>query len=867
MNNLGDYFVSVAPFQDQERVFEEFSSEEFKNLDEKSQIERINYTLLHLIQKTEQKTFLLIPILEFIAKIHREKILEGYNLSTFELWLNQFSGISPEENYQIRGKMMGKFVPRDEFQIFFPVGMGKHYPGSHFVTAHSSPDLDTTVASFWGWIDAFSARVSDGLHFWNVPGGPPEGNVEIKLLFNQIFGDDVFTCLAKTRSSLGLTSIDLMNQKGVVKKQIEDSTLSIDHERMQNAVIVVDENGYYLGDWRNFDVEVVRQIVILLNHCMRWFENNVHLRLISLFAKENLSQKELPAFLESIFGTRFRDCHPVREFTDKQKQQLNTYLIKVLEVEDGLNASFEVFAQAMKKKGIAEFQQFIDLVESLQGSSLFTQTGLLTENRPRIFHYLEKVILALDKAIFSVRLYEERLEVALDIKTKVFGYYPQVVSFRDEVEEIRSKIDSYPYLTVTSSDKGGRMIPMGVIHASDLHKNILGTVSLRDFCNREETKIPSYLEVISVIDHHKTSLSTLSPPLAIITDSQSSNALIAELSFSINDNYSTGGMTLEQIEKQMAIISSDLSKPSTKRIMQKLLQRHTVAEKKTNFYVSPEREFIEYLHFLYAILDDTDLLTKVSRRDVECVAALLNRLKSLSSKEEVEVVALDDIPRDEKYNTSAAQRILQNPEMYSLYQKIYLSKEETVEKNLQRCAEGRTSSIFVDTKEQNGCCRVGQTKMFSRNFPVYKTLNVQVRKQWFEDSVLVFKEKPEVDLYLHMVSTIAGAEDVFKGTAGEYSHKDELWLWVPETESGIEHLKSFLNAFKTCPIVQSHSFEAEFLGKNSHLLEQIFRESFLPVKIEVSSQENLPIVVLRYKAGILNSRKALISPYLPHLVT
>jgi inorganic pyrophosphatase/exopolyphosphatase len=33
--------------------------------------------------------------------------------------------------------------------------------------------------------------------------------------------------------------------------------------------------------------------------------------------------------------------------------------------------------------------------------------------------------------------------------------------------------------------------------------------------------IPSYLEVISVIDHHKSSLATSSAPMAIIADAQS----------------------------------------------------------------------------------------------------------------------------------------------------------------------------------------------------------------------------------------------------------------------------------------------------------------------------------------------------------
>ncbi len=90
----------------------------------------------------------------------------------------------------------------DEYQIFFPIGMGKIYPDTHYVTAHGSPDLDTTVASFWGWVDAFAARVAEGLHIWNVPGGPPLSQIEIGLLFHQIFGEKSLIIWSKHRTTL-----------------------------------------------------------------------------------------------------------------------------------------------------------------------------------------------------------------------------------------------------------------------------------------------------------------------------------------------------------------------------------------------------------------------------------------------------------------------------------------------------------------------------------------------------------------------------------------------------------------------------------------------------------------------------------------
>ncbi|HSW87192.1 MAG TPA: hypothetical protein VLG49_06820 [Rhabdochlamydiaceae bacterium] len=866
---LGDFVLVSEGFPEFEAVCAEFKTEDFKQLNDRQRNDRINRILLDLIKRTDGPSFLLPAIIEYIDRVNREKIVDHYAFSSFELWLNQFSGLDTKENYWVRGHIAGKWIPREEYQLLFPIGMGKTYPGSHFVTAHGSPDLDTTVSAFWGWMDAFASRVSEGLHLWNVPGGPPASQIEISILFNQIFGENVFNYLAKTRSTLALSSFELLTQKGVIKKHVGESSFGIDRERSQNAIVLVDDMGYFLGDWRNFDAEGVRQIVMLLNNCLRWFENNLHVKLISLFGKENLSLKDLPDFIQSVFGTRIIDSQPAKEFTENQKNHVKDYLIKVLKVKNGLESTFEEFARAMKKLSIYEFQEFIDLVESLQKSPLFDRSGYLIENRPRIFHQLEQIITGLDKAIQSIRVYVERLEVCLNIKTQVFGYAPQVVSYRADVEEIRSKMNNYPYLTVTYSDRKGKMVPLGVVHASDIHRPVLGTVTLRDFCNREETKIPSYLEVISVIDHHKSALNTFSPPVAFITDSQSSNAMVAELAFRINDRYSAGGMHADEIEAQIKAVSKDLSSPRNKRTMQRLLQRQMALEDESTHFIHPQREFVEYLHFLYAILDDTDLLTKVTQRDVEIVASLLNRLKSLALKKEVEIISFDDLSKNGQFVQEAAQRILQNNDMYSLYRRIYLSKENSIEENIQLCVRGKPSNIFADTKEQNGCCRVGQTKLFRKNVPSFQKHADQLRVMWVEEARTFHREKNEVDLHLHMISTLASADDLYAGTRGKYTHKDELWIWIPTIEQAIEHLKSFLNAFRSSPQVIHNELEVEFLGENGKELEKIFSESFLPIprKFASSKEKQLPIAVVRYKAGSINSRKGMISPYLPRLLT
>ncbi len=859
---LGDHEIVSQRFEN--GYLREFKSKTFLCMKEQQKSERVNRVLHELIEATPAPCFLLPAVIDYVEQVNALKIFENYAFFHFELWLNQFSQLSKEQNYAVRAKICGKGIPREEYQVMFPIGMGKMYAGSHVVTAHGSPDLDTTIASFWGWVDAFGARVSEGLHFWNVPGGAPVSQIEVGLLFIQMFGEGVFNALAKTRTSLSISGIDLLTQKGLIRKPVNESSLTIDHERMQGAVVLVDDDGHYLGDWRSVDVDGVQQVILLLNNCLRWFESQLHVKLIGLFAKPDLMKKDAPPFIAAVFRAQLSDCQPAKELSEKQRRHLQGYLTKVLKIKKGLDCTLDEFAKGMKEFSLTEFSEFVKLVESLDKSALFDKSGRVIDDRPRLFKHLEKIIKGLDDAIQSVRNFVERLDVALNIKTEVFGHLPQYVSARADIEEMKSKIDDQPYLSVVTSGKKGELIPLGIIHAHDLHKNVLGTVSLRDFCNREETKIPSFLEVISVMDHHKSSLQTSSAPLALISDAQSTNVLCAEIAFEINDRFGTAGMSKKQIDEQITKISRDLSSMENKRLMQRLLQKQLVLQEKNEFFIEPEREYIEYLHFLFGIFDDTDLLSKVSQRDIDCVVQLINRLKSLMLQKEVEIISVSDIPRDVNFARKAAMRILQNPDVYSLYRKIYLAKEEAVKENIALCAKGVPSFIFDDTKEQNGCARVGQTKLFPRNYPIFAKHVEVIRKRWYDNILDFFRDRPEIDLHMQMISTVSGAEDVYAGAEGNISHQDELWIWIPFNEPSIEHLKGFLNAFRASPQIKQSDVSVECYGEKAKDYQQIFNESFLPVPNKlITGKQQLPIAVMKYKAGTINSRKAMISPYLP----
>lgn len=863
--SLGDYIFPKISFRDIDKVFTNFTKEEFKHKTARERFRCVNKALLFLIQEAPAESFLLPAVIQFIDRVNKEHILKDlYNFSVFEFWLNQFSEISEEENYHVRGKIAGKYIPRDEYQALFPIGMGKVFSGTHFVAAHLSPDVDTMVASFWGWLDAFSARVGTAQHLWSLPGGPPDSPVV--LAFEQFFGP-IFSYVPSSSNSMTLAAIDLVTQKGFVKKKSSSTISVLDNGSGDKAVILIDENGHYEGEWHRSDADPIRQIIIRFKSCLRWFENNLHVRLISLFAKKKLNVKDIPDFISSVFDVAILDSEPVKEFFEKQKRDLNEFFLKVLEMPKGIASSYGELLHALSKLSVEGVEEFQKELTQLAHSDLFDSSGYLKEDRPAIFNYLERIINHLDNAIHYVRDYAERLDVAINIKNKVFETPPSYVTLRSNIEDIRIKMQKREYLTVIIPEDREKLFPLGVVWASSLQKPILGTVTFRDFCNQEEVKMASYLAPISVIDHHKASLKTNSPPLALISDTQSCNVLLAEQAFAVNDLYALGGMTEKAIKEQLQQLQEqEHHKLSNVRLQQRLLRQRIAIDHRGKFFVHPDREISEYLCYLLAILDDTDLLTKVSKRDVECVIQLLNRLKTLTLKKNVEIINVDDLSRDQHFAQAAAKRILKHPEMYSLYRKVYESKELEIEKNLTSVLQEDYENLFVDTKEQNGCCRVGQTKLFSINVPAFQKTLPKLLSYWHKVAEEVTQAHPEIDLHLHMISTIPSATEVYEDKVGHYTHQDELWFWVPSTQKAYDHLSSFLTGFQAGQKLGSN-VSIEFLQPDERLRQAFISNwSDLSVREKTKKLPDLPIAILRFDAGLLNSRKAMITPYLPRLI-
>lgn len=855
---LGDFALTLSSFSTLEKTFASFRTKAFKTLSHRKKFDAVNSALLDCILAEEDPCFLLPALLEFIGRVNSEQLLqEPYRMRNFEFWLNHFSQLSPEKNQKVRCKIVGKTISRDEYQLFFPIGMNKTLAGSHFVAAHLSPDVDTTIASFWGWVDAFGAQVGSGIHHWALPGYVTDSH--IALLFQKLFGNNVLDIIARDTQTLSLTALDLLSNKNVLKIPTSDP---VRHIHAGRHIIAVDEQGHFKGDWRASDSVAAGQVVEAFYSLVRWFEHTIYYQLISAFSKESVNKKEVQKSLDALFATKLHETDPACEYTEAQKIQTDTFLKAILALPKGLKATYKELFSALDKAANIQLlsHQFVP-------DAMFAKNGTLKENRPHIFKHLEELFRAIANSSTNCRYFLDKLDVLLAIKTQVLGIPSQFITLKSDVDEIRTKMNNLEYLTVAIPEEDGNWFPLGVVYANDIKRNPLGTVSLRDFSNENETKMASYLEVVSIIDHHKSDIKTSRASTINVGDAQSANTIVAELVIKLNERYSLLGMSPKDVGRQKRAVQKSASSLFDCKKLKRLLQLTENAERMGSSYIHPLREYSEYLFFLHAILDDTDLLTKVSNRDLEVIQALLNRMKSISCQQDCEIICFDDITRDEHFAQNATRRVLQNDDMYSIYQKIYAHKEKEVEANLAACIKGKPSNIFADTKEQNGCARIGQTKLFSTNFATYTKHADSLQKLWLDTTQKILKNTPQIDLHMQMITTIASADEVYRGKTGKWKHQDEMWIWVPPVQGAVEHLVNFLNAFSSTLLVQENDFEVHFLGANYWDLELVFSQNFPKAARFVSKAKDLPIAVLRFKAGLLNSRKAYITPYLPRSIS
>ena len=865
---IGDLTFGIKTFEGIEETEKKFKSEKFRN---KTSIERnkiVNETLLEYLMKAPAKSYLLSEVIHYLEMVTSNKILDGnYNQTAFEHWLNQHSGLSYEENRQIRGKIIGKYIPRDEFQALFPVGHEKVYNNSHTITAHNPPDLDSTTASFIGWLDAFACRVGGAMTIWNMPQGQP-GPV-ISKIFLDLYGEAVFNRIAKAKAMISPVAMDLVRQNRLIRVAGESNIRDFRHNRYENHIILVDEDGYYVGDWRVSDVDSVGRIQRLLNICLNIFEKQMVRKLTDIFTKKKIQKAELEDFIESILNQkvpeRGLDLH---RLNSSEYDQLDSYLKKVLKVKDGCQASLQQFFDTMDEQTGTNYHVFIDALRGFINPDQFDLDDCFTTDTSNIFSLFNEAYTALIMATRKSREHFDRIDVAMAIKRDVLGRQPSYLTTKAEYTEIVDKIKDYRHISVCFPDKNDRLIPVGVIHREDVEKAILGTATMRDFCNFDEIKVAKCIEVISAIDHHKSTIKSKSCMTITVADVQSANVLVAEKAFLINDKYGCHGQSISSIDEQLSELQKEEPDAKNLRLIERLIKKKQAHHNAgSHFSISPEREIQEYLLCLNAIIDDTDLLSKSGWRDIICVCNLINRLKSIILKKEVEVLDVTHYPRTPRFLKNAIQDVLKNEDTYSFYKGIYKFREDIVDswmhkdKYLHRC--------FEDRKIQNETCCVSQFKIFPANRDSFNETRFKLLQHWFSIKNLVKSKSSEVDFFLHMISTIAGGKEAYEGKIPDNGEEDEIWLSVNyDSDQSTSRFRQFLEYIKESPKFNQIKMHMTIEGPASPGRDLI--AGILRVTVPAATYDFLendlpePIVVFKFKQGTLNSRKADITPFLPN---
>jgi inorganic pyrophosphatase/exopolyphosphatase len=737
-------------------------------------------------------------LLKEVVKHLEGKRSEGMQISIcdYEFYLKNHSNLSKEKQMEIRQKIMGRKAPKEASQILFPVAANGQMPGSVVVTAHLSPDIDTVVSSFNGWMDAFEMDVSQNLHHWNVPNAPEE-ILEVKLLFLKTYGPSFFQVLADNRSELTLVALDLATTEGLKIHSLEDKTLDVSSESSKHACCVVDKEGNFCGGWLPEDVEKVRLVTDSLNHCIRWAQNAFFQALVS---KEG--------DVKRLLNSRFKELEPVQEFALKRKNYLHTFLEKVLDVEQGLESSILHFMQKMDRTYSFGFDRFHAAVEQHKKGEIGD---------------LEQIFNLLSDAFRKLRSHIDTFSIALMVKEKVYEEKKSSVHPRTTIEEINLRIQDRSAIFVTRDNK-----VEGVIYSSRLRNPTQGFVVLRDFSNPNEIGIPRYMEIAAIIDHHKTDVKTQKVATIYTMDVQSSNVIGAKLAFDINKKLVTDGPTEEQLNTALLEGAKNVSDNRQLRILERVLEER-IARAMQIGWCDSKREAADYQMFLYAILDDTDLLAKKTALDHEIVVELVNRLVSLEQNKITEVV-----------DPTQLKPLIQNSELYRFYKTVYSLKEEDVEQRLQ------SLKIFNDTKKQ-GEALVSQLKVYPNNIKTLKKNYDAVAKTWYE-------HKTEQSLKIMMLTTVEGAEDLYKGLKSNQNHKDEIWISATTSDEGVTQLSYFLMMF-----LQMHAkkrIEAFVPKEYKTLFDEIAGSK------STASLSEKPWIVLSFEAGSITSRKKDIAPCL-----
>ena len=397
-----------------------------------------------------------------------------------------------------------------------------------------------------------------------------------------------------------------------------------------------------------------------------------------------------------------------------------------------------------------------------------------------------------------------------------------------------------PFIPVLKVEKN-KKTAFGAIQSDIFKQKEMISVSLRDFSNKAEVPITSAANVVSIIDHHKTDIQSSKPWNCIISDTESCNTIIAEHLFNQYDMYSrpySGNDTVDQITKEKHLDSEK------RRTLVKLLAQRTDASNDT-YFVDINRELHDYELLLHAILDDTDLLSKTSIRDLICIAELIDRIVSITDRRRNSILRtqVEQLNSDKKV---IKEIILEHPFMQTTMKRIYTMRIEQVEEDILSLS----SSLFSDTKYMSDVS-ICQVKLFPDNITSLNEHYDNLTHHWKQ---LITDSKRDTRLDILFFSTLKQ-----KHHTNTNQPLDKMLIRFQQNDTARSKLMHFLNHFLTqqsllsCTIkLNTHPNETSFFAELAHLENVTIKDTH-------AIQSTL---IIEYPASQVNSRKKQIAPFI-----
>ncbi|MDA8773517.1 DHH family phosphoesterase [Chlamydiia bacterium] len=806
MNNISDAFITSLK----------------KNLENKHiDVETFYTALTDSILAQPQPCFLLPDLSKTFHTYTKEYPSLFLHISDYEYWLGGIE-ISSDDYQRVWSNITGKRILDHDFAPMLSKQPAANTPGSHYVIAHTSPDLDTFVSSYITWIDALSLRMSAHMNKWLVPKRSLK-NSELDC-FHQHYPNDFTTHLVHHTDGASVLAEDICKQEFVHTILSDASFDSLDIDEVEKkCMFIVSNSGNVLDTINPIDVE---ETYILINVFIQIIRSYVHqLEIACLHAiLDKEPKKELILLQERFSRMTFDEISSYRELHDKKKEIIHRFIHCVF----GFDTESKTTCHSIVT--------YVTDEEQVTISNTFIKNVQKNNDIHNVISTLHQAHL---DTISALKTHLMKMGTFVLCKQQIFKKPSFFLTPNTVIDPSTLPMDA-PFIPVLKVEKN-KKTAFGAIQSDIFKQKEMISVSLRDFSNKTEVPITPAANVVSVIDHHKTEIHSSKPWNCIISDTESCNTIIAEHLFNQYDLYSkpySEKDTLAEITKE-----KKLNSEQKRTLVKLLLQRKETTEQ--FYFVDINRELHDYELLLNAILDDTDLLSKTSIRDLMCIGELIDRIVSIQNKYRNSILR-DQIDQMNSDKQTIKQTIFKHPFMQATMKRIYTMRIEQVEEDISTLSSG----LFSDTKYMSDVS-ICQVKLFPDNIASLSKHYDKLIANWKQ---LLTDSKRDTRLDILFFSTLK-----HKHHTNSNQTLDKMVIIFQQNDTARSKLMHFLNHFLTQQSLSSlkiklntHPNETSFFAELAHLENVTIK----------GTHEMQSTITIEYPASLVNSRKKQIAPFI-----